>query len=54
MVVNELGAVIYSKENISVREAVTLKINMQDRAQGIYSVVVRSEKGMINKKIVVK
>ncbi|MCF6172025.1 MAG: GEVED domain-containing protein [Bacteroidales bacterium] len=53
-VLNELGAVIYSKENISVREALTLTINLQEHAQGIYSVVVRSEKGVINKKVVVK
>jgi hypothetical protein len=53
-VVNELGAVVYSKEDISVREAVTLNINLQDKAAGIYSIIVRSDNGMINKKIVVK
>ena len=53
-VVNELGAVVFSKEDISVREAVTLKINLQDKAAGIYSVIVSSNKGMINKKVVVK
>ena len=49
-----MGAVVYSKEDISVRDAVTLNINLQDKAAGIYSIVVRSDKGMINKKIVVK
>jgi len=53
-VVNELGAVVYSKDNISVRETMTLSINLQDKAAGIYSLIVSSDKGMINKKIVVK
>jgi hypothetical protein len=53
-IVNELGAVVYSKEDISVREAITLHINLQEKAAGIYSIVVSSDKGMINKKIVVK
>jgi hypothetical protein len=53
-VINELGAVVYSKEDIIVREAMTLKINLKDHAAGIYSVVVASDKGMINKKIVVR
>jgi len=53
-VVNELGAVVYSKEDISVRDAITLNINLKEKAAGIYSLVVSSDNGMINKKIVVK
>ncbi len=54
MVVNELGAIVYSKGEINLRDVVTLKINLKEKAAGIYSIVVRSDKGMINKKIVVK
>ncbi len=53
-VVNELGAIVYTKEDISIREVLTLKINLQEKAAGIYSIVVRSDNGMINKKVVVK
>ena len=53
-VVNELGAVVYSKEDISVREALTLNINLQDKAAGVYSIIVSSDNGMIIKKIVVR
>lgn len=53
-VVSITGVLVYHKENILVNGSATEQINLNEFAEGIYSVFVSSEEHTINKKLILR
>jgi hypothetical protein len=54
IVVNQVGAVVYSNENISLKGQKILLLNLENNAPGVYQLFIKGQKGFVNKKLIVK
>jgi hypothetical protein len=53
-VINQSGVIIFNKEGLELEGQHTVSVNLEGYASGVYQLFVRSQKGVINKKVVVK
>ena len=54
LVLSTSGSLVYKKENISLNGETNIKIDISNYAKGVYQLLIRGEKGLINKKLVAK
>ena len=53
-VVNQLGAVVYNKISMEIRGEVSIRINLENNASGIYQLFIRGKNSLISKKVIAK
>lgn len=51
-IINQLGAVVFSKNNVGLKEKQTILINLEQNASGVYQLFIKGKNGLINKKVI--
>jgi len=54
IVFNQLGMLVYSRENILYRKDETLEINLENHQKGVYQLFIKNKNYLTNRKIIVK
>ncbi len=53
-IVNQVGAVVFNKENVDLSGQQSLSVNLGQYASGVYQLFIKGTNSLINKKVVVK